>query len=335
MRRRDERQAVVRPTWERAAARGARRRLALLAALAVASVTTYLTVNVVGNWSFVLTLRATTVVTMIVVGYAIAVSTVLFQTITTNKILTPSIMGFDALYVLIQTVVVSGLGASRAVAISKPVLFAVEVAAMVGFSALLYRWLFLGGRRDLHLLVLAGVVVGVFFRSISTFIQRLMDPNEFVVLQGRMYATFTAADESLLLAATVAVVAISLVGWRLLPTFDVLALGRETAVSLGVDYRRTVTQILILVTILVAVSTALVGPVLFFGLLVSNLAYHIMGTDRHRWTLPAAVLIAVIALVGGQTVLQHVFALNATLSIIIEFFGGLLFIALLLKGAKR
>ena len=40
---------------------------------------------------------------MLLVGYAIAVSTVLFQTITDNRILTPSIMGFDSLYRLIQT----------------------------------------------------------------------------------------------------------------------------------------------------------------------------------------------------------------------------------------
>src|SRR5690606_35886001 len=149
-------------------------------------------------------------------------------------------------------------------------------------SALLYRWLFLGGRRDLHLLVLAGVVVGIFFRSISTFIQRLMDPNEFAVLQGRMFATFTAVEEPLLVTAAVAVLAVSVIGWRVLHTLDVLALGRETAISLGVDYRRTVTFILVLIAILVAVSTALVGPVLFFGLLVSNLAYRVMGTDRHR-----------------------------------------------------
>ncbi|PZM92263.1 MAG: enterobactin ABC transporter permease, partial [Actinobacteria bacterium] len=177
--------------------------------------------------------------------------------------------------------------------------------------------------------------VCIFFPTLSPFNPRLMDPNEFAVLQGRMFATFTAVEEPLLVTAAVAVLAVSVIGWRVLHTLDVLALGRETAISLGVDYRRTVTFILVLIAILVAVSTALVGPVLFFGLLVSNLAYRVMGTDRHRWTLPAAVFIAVIALVGGQTVLQHVFALNATLSIIIEFFGGLLFIALLLKGAKR
>lgn len=317
------------PTWTPG------RRLAALAVLALAAVTVFLTVNVVGNWQFVLSLRTATVATMLLVGYAIAVSTVLFQTVTHNRILTPSIMGFDALYVLIQTVLVATLGAKRAAAVSEPVQFTVEVVVMVAFSGLLYRWLFLGQRRDLHLLVLAGVVLGVLFRSVATFMQRLMDPNEFAVLQDRFFASFTRVDESLLLAAVVAVLAVTVVGWRISHTFDVLALGREQAVSLGVDYRRTVTLVLVLIAVLVSVSTALVGPVAFLGLLVANLAYHLVGSERHRWTLPASVLIAVIALVGGQAILQHVFALETTLSIVIEFLGGMFFIVLLIKGARK
>jgi iron complex transport system permease protein len=316
-------------------ARTARRRLAVLAGLAVAAVAAYLLLDVTGSWAFALRLRAVTVLTLVVVGYAVAVSTVLFQTVTTNRILTPSIMGFDALYALIQTLFVAGLGAASLQAVPVAVQFAIEVGLMVGLSLLLFRRLFDAHARDLHLLVLVGIVLGVMFRSLSSFVQRLLDPNEFYVLQNRLFATFSGVDHTLLTVSALAVAGATVALWRLRATFDVLALGRGMAVSLGVDHRRAVLRILVIVAVLVSVSTALVGPITFFGLLVANLAYRVVGTDRHRATLPAAVLLAVVCLAGGQAVLQHGLGLDTTLAVVIEFVGGLIFLVLLVRRVRR
>jgi iron complex transport system permease protein len=89
------------------------------------------------------------------------------------------------------------------------------------------------------------------------------------------------------------------------------------------------------VAVLVSVWTALVGPVLFFGLLVTNLAYQVVRTNRHAATVPAAVLLSIICLVGGLAVLQHGLGLDTTLSVVIEFIGGLVFIALLVRSVRR
>jgi iron complex transport system permease protein len=104
---------------------------------------------------------------------------------------------------------------------------------------------------------------------------------------------------------------------------------------LCLDHNRSVTIVLILVAILVSVSTALVGPVTFFGLLVANLAYLLAGTHKHRFVLPVAVFIAIICLVGGQLILERVFAFDTALSIIIEFLGGIVFLVLLIRGIAR
>ena len=139
----------------------------------------------------------------------------------------------------------------------------------------------------------------------------------------------------MLTTSTIIVIAVSLVAFRLGHTFDVLALGRSQAINLGVPYKRTVVTILMLVSVLVAVSTALVGPITFFGLLVASLAHGLVGTSRHKFVLPAAVLLSIIFLVGGQTVLERVFAFDTALSIIIEFLGGIVFIFLVLRRAAR
>lgn len=310
------------------------RPIAVLAAIAVAVATAFVTIGANGQWDFVLSFRGSKLAAMALVGYAIAVSTVLFQTITANRILTPAIMGLDSLFILIQTSLVFALGTSRVALIAPQAMFLVHCAAMIGFSWLLYRTLFSGRLQSLHLVMLVGLVLGVLFRSLATLMQRIMAPNEFIVLQDRLFANFNAVNTDVLLISAVAVAAATMLGWRSLRTFDVLALGRDAAISLGVDYKATVTLVLIIVSVLVSVSTALVGPVTFFGLLVASLAYRIAGSSKHIHVLPIAVLLAITALIGGQLVLERVFALNTALSIIIEFAGGIAFIILTLRSAR-
>lgn len=309
--------------------------LLLLAAIAVAVIVLFMTLNAKGRWDFILPFRGMKVLSIVLVAYAIAVSTVLFQTVSHNRILTPSIMGFDALYVLIHTGLIFTLGSAGLTALDPRLLFGIEIAVMVAFACLLYRWLFSSSTRSLHLLLLVGIVFGVLFRSLSGFMQRIIDPNEFVVLQDRLFANFNSVDGGLLAVSVAAIVAVSAIGWRLMQACDVLALGRETAVNLGIDHNRVTTLVLMLVAILVCVSTALVGPVTFFGLLVANLAYQIAGTHKHRFILPVASLLAIICIVGGQLVLERIFAFDTALSIVIEFVGGIVFLSLLIRGTAR
>lgn len=309
--------------------------LLVLAALALVSVACFMTLGVRGNWAFVLQFRGQKLAGLLLVACAIAVSTVLFQTVTNNRILTPSIMGFDALFVLVQTAIMFFLGTGTFALMDPHLRFALEVVLMTGFAGLLFRWLFLGEERSLHLVVLVGIVFGVFFRSLSNFMQRMLDPNAFQVLQDSFFASFSTIDPTLLGLSWGITAALGLVLWRMGHCFDVLALGRAQAISLGVNYRRAVIVILMVVSVLVAVSTALVGPVTFFGLLVASLAHGLVGTSRHRYILPAAVLLSVICLVGGQTLMERVFAFDTALSIIIEFVGGITFIVLVIRGAAR
>ena len=319
----------------------ARRRIApeyILAGLAVLTVITivlFMTVGARGSWGFVLSFRGTKVLTMVLVAYAIGLSTVMFQTVMQNRILTPSIMGFDSLYVLIQTGTVFLFGGLAAATVHPYIKFSVELGAMLVFSGLLCLWMFSGRHRSLHLMVLVGIVIGTLFRSMSNFMVRIIDPNEFARIQDSLFASFNSLNTDLLTVSMVIIGLATLVAWRIGHTFDVLSLGRETAINLGVPYKRTVLIILLLVTLLVSVSTALVGPVTFFGLLVANLGYLMMGTSKHRYVLPATIMLGVICLLGGQLILERVFNFTTAISVIIEFAGGLVFIILILRGAAR
>lgn len=316
---------------------GPRGRLALTAIAALMLVAYYVFANLPRAWQYVLPLRATQVGGMVVVAVAIGVSTVLFQTVTDNRILTPALMGFDAMFVLIQTVVVFAWG-SAALATSglgeTALRFVVEAGLMSAFALALFLWMFRAGRSDVHLLLLVGIVFGVLFRSISSMLQRLIDPGEYQVLQDVMFASFTAVDRTMLTVAAVVTLVCLVIVWRLRRVLDVMSLGRAPSVNLGLDHRRLTLLVLVIVAVLVSVSTALVGPVTFFGLLVAHVAYQLMGSSRHSLTLPAASVVGVVALVGGQLLLKNVFAFDTGLSVVIEFFGGVVFIVLLLRGAR-
>ncbi|MCG8709037.1 iron chelate uptake ABC transporter family permease subunit [Brenneria sp. 4F2] len=308
-----------------------RHRLLLLGILSLGVMVIFMTINLGSNLGYILTHRGLMLVTMLLVAFAASASTVLFQTVTNNRILTPSIMGFEALFILIQSTLIFVFGSQGIPNLGVQGKFFLEAILMVLFSAVLYRWLFTGNRNNLHLVLLVGIICGTLFRSIASLMQRLLDPSEFAILQGRMFATFTRAAPELIGLSVAISLVVGVVIWRMRFQFDALALGRNTAINLGVDYKRSVTVILLLVSVLVAISTALVGPLTFLGFMVANLAYLMVGSSQHRFLLPAAFLLGIVALVGGQLVLEHLLNMSGALSVVIEFIGGSLFILLLLK----
>ncbi|UOM35637.1 iron chelate uptake ABC transporter family permease subunit [Acuticoccus sp. I52.16.1] len=317
--------------------RTARRERIALAALGLAAVVAIalsLTVGLKGNLAFALELRTMRLAALLQVGVAIAVSTVIFQTVTGNRILTPSLMGMDALYLLIQSVLVFTLGAVGFAALPSGLLFLGQATALALLAAVLFVPI-LARRSDMVLLLLAGVVLGILFRSLTDLVARLIDPNAFAVVQSATFADFNTIDETLIVPCVVVTVIGATLAWRSRHLLDVMALGEADAVGLGVAWRRAALGLVLLVGILVAVSTALVGPVALLGLLVVALAERIVGTTRHAVLLPAAALTAVVLLVGGQTILAHVFGNTLTLGIVIEFAGGLLFLLLLLSSRLR
>ncbi|WP_084789357.1 iron chelate uptake ABC transporter family permease subunit [Saccharomonospora iraqiensis] len=313
-----------------------RRRVTLvLGLLALGTLVAFCTVGLTGNLEYALGLRLRKAAAMVVVGVAIAYSSVLFQTVTHNRILTPGIMGFDALYMLIQTLIVFFAGAMTLTGADPRLLFVVQAGAMIAFALALHRWLFDRHSRDLYVLVLVGVIFGTLFASMSSLAARLINPNDFVTLQDSFFAGFNSVDDQLLWASAVLLAALGGVGVRLFPRLDVVALGRDTAVGLGVDHRRVVHRSLMLVAVLVSVSTALVGPITFLGVLVANLARQLTGTFRHATVVPAAAAVSVITLAGGQLLLEQVFDMDTVLSVIINFVGGIYFIALLVRESTR
>ncbi len=305
--------------------------VATLAGAFVIAVALFMTHDLRGSLAFALTLRAKKAAALSIVGCSLGVSTVLFHTMTHNRILTPGLIGFDSLYVLIQTAAAFVFGTFTVSGIDVRLRFAVELAILLGFALVLQRRVLARYQGDLILLVLVGIVVGSMFASVTALLGRMIDPNEFISLQDRLFASFATVNSDLLVVAGVVVVAALVLVARMASLLDVVALGRSNAVNLGVDHDRIEQHLLLLVALLVAVATALVGPLTFFGLIVANLGYRLTGTFRHGVTLPAAGLLGMTSLVAGQFVLERLLGSTTRLSIIVGLVGGVLFLVLLLR----
>lgn len=279
-------------------------------------------------------LRATMVVVMLVVAFCQALATVSFQTATNNRIVTPSIMGFEALYVAVQTAAVYFLGVAGAGLLKGLPQFVLMVVLMVGLSCALYGWLLSGRYGNIQIMLLIGIIIGGGLASVASFMRRLLSPSEFDVLTARMFGSMANAEASYLpVAIPLCLVAGGALWWQA-KRLNIVALGREASTNLGLDHRREIMRVLFLISILMAVSTALVGPMTFLGFLVATLAYQFADTYDHHHLFPVAALIGFVVLAGSYFVLKNVFYAEGVVSIIIEMVGGSVFLFVILRKGR-
>ncbi|GHA64727.1 iron chelate uptake ABC transporter family permease subunit [Photobacterium aphoticum] len=284
------------------------------------------------NYAFFLSLRLPKVMAIVLAAIAISSSSLVFQTITNNRILTPSILGFDSLYVMIQVMIVVMFGSMSVWLIDAKVNFVITTLAMCGFASILFGFYFRRKNSNVFTLLLIGIVCGSLFGSVTNFFTMLLDPNEFMNLQNTMFASFSNVNKDLVYWSIVPLALCLANLYRLSNKLDVFWLGVDNAKSLGVDTKKVTMQVMMTITLMVSISTALVGPVLFFGLIVVSLTRQMFTGYQHRFLLMAGSLLSVVLLVGGQWLIEKVFAFDTTISVIINFVGGSYFLFLLMRN---
>lgn len=312
-----------------------RRKLGILALCLVILIMFFLGVGLNSrNFQYALSRRVPSLIAIILTGGTIAFSTMIFQTVTNNRILTPGVLGLDSLYMLVQTSVVFLLGSQNIVSTNSNINFTISIGFMLLFSFLLFKLIFKREGSNIYFLLLVGLIFGTLFQSLTSFMQLLIDPNEFTIIQDKMFASFNNINTEILSIAIVLVIITIIYSYKYIKILDVLSLGRENAINLGINYDKVVNRMLMVVTVLISVSTALVGPITFLGIIVANLSREFLRTYKHSYLILGSVLISTVALVGGQFIISRLMNFNTTLSVIINFVGGLYFIYLLLKENK-
>lgn len=299
----------------------------------------YMTVNVRFDhpklFAYAMEQRSTKVIVMIVVAFAIGTASLVFQSIINNTIVTPCLLGMNSLYSLVHTAVVFFLGSSSVLARNSNLSFLVDLVIMGAVATLIYSYIFKKTKYNVLYVLLIGTVLTSFFSSMQTTLVRAMDPNEYETLLTSLVASFSSINDRILLLAAILMVCVVAVLRKEFAVLDVISLGKEQAINLGVDYDRTIGRLLLGVVLLISISTALVGPISFFGLIVANLARQLLKTYRHTELILGSVLIGILLLIAGQLIVEQVYSYAIPISVFITIGGGLYFLYLLLRQRRR
>ncbi|MBP3208015.1 MAG: iron chelate uptake ABC transporter family permease subunit [Campylobacter sp.] len=269
---------------------------------------------------------------ILLVAYAIGSATMVFQTIINNNIVTPCLLGMNALYLVIHTAIFFFLGSANILVTNIYASFACDILAMSVVASLIYGFLFRVTKYNVLYVLLAGTVMATFFTSLQKTLVRIMDPADYDMLLNSLVASFSHVNTDILGIAFVLTIIVTLIYKKDLALLDAIALGKEKAINLGIDYDKTIARLLLGVVLYITVATALVGPISFLGLIIANLAREIFKTYRHSYLVIGSALVGMVALTAGQFVVERVFVLSIPIVVFVNIVGGIYFLYLLLKN---
>ena len=284
---------------------------------------------------YAMKLRIPKVIAMIITAFAIGAATIIFQSVINNTIVTPCLLGMNALYTLIHTSVVFVLGSGSILFTNDNLSFLVDLVLMGIIATVVYSWLFKMTGHNVLYVLLVGTVLTSFFSSIQSTLTRVMDPNEYDTLLTSLVASFSNINSGIIIFSVIILALIVVIFRKEFALLDVITLGKEQAINLGVDYDRCIRRLLLAITLCIAVATAMVGPISFLGLIIANISRQLLKTYRHTQLIAGAALMGVIALIGGQFIVERVFVYSIPISVFITVAGGIYFLYLILKGSRH
>lgn len=307
--------------------------LALLVIVAISSCIAYLFINVDMNYfDYAMYIRQPKLWAMLIAAFCIGTASIAFQSVINNIIVTPCLLGMNGLYSLVKTAVFFFLGSGSILVYNKYYSFTLDLIIMAVVATSIYGYLFKKTKYNVLYVLLAGTVLANLFGSLQSGMTRVMDPVEYDVLLTQLIAGFNNVNSEILTMAMVVTIGVVIVFWKDIKLLDVITLGKNQAINLGVNYDKSVARILLGVSLLIAVATAVVGPISFLGLIIANLSRQTMKTYRHTYLLLGSALYGVIILVGGQLIIEQVLSFGTSIPVLINIFGGTYFLYLIMKN---
>ena len=313
--------------------------LGILSVMVVLLVGAYLLIQTKNSTTvsnFILQRRLLKLLVMVIVSCAIPISTISFQTVVQNRFLTPGVLGIASLFVFIQSGLyyfesLVGVKVEQSV-----IIYSVTIAIQIGLLLLLMnasKGMMLSNFKVLLLLTMA---FSMLLRNASTFLQVLMDPNEFDKLQSSLYPSFQKMNaQPMMIGVAIGLfVLLMMVFYKIRHQLDTLHLGVDGAKMLGINTKRLSNVVIVIVIIMTSLSTILVGPLQFLGFMIANLTYQLTKEYKHDVLWLFSAVLGLVIVLTAQLIVERIFLLTIPISVFIEGIGGVLYLILLVKGEK-
>jgi iron complex transport system permease protein len=261
------------------------------------------------------------------VGAALALAGLGFQAISRNPLADPSVLGVSsgASFGVVVAMLLGLVGSSGHPALVT--LFAFGGAVLAALTV--YAAARLDGRLPITTLLLSGVIIGLFFNSCVMLVTVMLASNELQAVVFWLMGNLAPVGVSTLsiLGLTLAAGAFTLARQAL--RLNILALGEEQALQLGVEAERVKRIVFVVASLITGAAVAAAGSIGFVGLIVPHAARLMLGPDN-RTLVPATGLLGAAFLVLADLVARTVAApAEVPVGVITAFCGAPLFVYLL------
>jgi len=266
------------------------------------------------------------------VGFSLGGAGTIMQGVFKNPMASPGILGIDSGAALGAVLAIYlGMASGSLIALpSAAILFSILTLVMV-FSIATAR-----GRTSISTLLLAGIALNLVFGALTSFVITL-STQEFDV--GRVIVNWLMGDlnnrswehVNIVVPTTTIALAGTLFFAR---DLNILMLGEETAVNLGVNIKRARNGLLLFSSIETGGAIAVSGVIGFVGLVAPHIMRSLIGPDNRKLIFYSGLLAAVF-IIYADLFVRLVVAVDLKVGIITSMFGGPFFLYLIIKHRKQ
>ena len=310
-----------------------RRKLSVLLIIILSCYLLFNNLNI-DSFAYVFEKRLFQLVAMFLISISISVSTSIFQAITVNRILTPSIMGYDQLFVFIQTTIIFVLGSTNFIIVNPILNFALSTTIIMILSFFIFNWFLKNNKMSIFHLMLVGIIFSSFINNMSRVIKTLLDPNDYLVVQDISFFFINNVEKDIVIVSSLLIIIILVLIFKKIKFLDVIQQGKDISINLGINYQSFVYKLFMIISVLAAISTSLVGPILFLGFISINISKQINKTDNNKEILIDTIIVSVILVLVSFLISLHVFNLMIPTSLFIDLLGGIYFMKIIFKGGR-
>jgi iron complex transport system permease protein len=276
----------------------------------------------------VMEIRLPRILAAILVGASSALAGTCFQGLFRNPLVSPDILGVSS---------GAGFGAAVAILLSGNTIM-IQIAAFlcallaVGISYGVSR--IVKGNATLSL-ILAGIAIGSFFSALLSLMKYAADPiNQLpAITYWLMGSLASVSSKDLFIAAipmVIGIITLVMMRWR----FNVLAMGEEEAMALGINTGKLRAIIIVCCTMITASAVCISGTIGWVGLVIPHVGRALVGPD-HQKLIPVSILLGAAYLLLIDDITRTVAAIEIPIGILTALIGVPFFVYLLYRNGRE
>ena len=276
----------------------------------------------------VIDVRLPRILSAAIVGGGLAVSGAVFQGILLNPLADPYTLGVSA---------GAAFGAAIAILLNLylAAFYSVPLFAFIGATTTLFFVIYLssdGEGLSSNNLILSGIIVAAILSAGISFMKYVADEQVSVIIFWLMgsFASKTWPDVLLTLVFVSIGFLVSLYFSR---DLNLIALGKRTASTLGVDTRKIPLILLVAASLVAGICVSVSGIIGFVGLLVPHMVRFVTGPDNRK-LLPVAFLTGAVLLLCADTLTRAVLPSEIPIGVLTALIGGPVFCYIFRKRQK-